>query len=129
MSVSGGTQNFEPKRGEIYWVDWSPSRGSEQAGHRPALIISTDVRNRIMNTVVVAAMTTTVRDSARNGNSPVSLFLPEGQPMPREGVILGFQIMTVDKGRLEDCAGQISDVQQSSVDQILRTSFGLQAES
>ncbi|WP_440070984.1 type II toxin-antitoxin system PemK/MazF family toxin [Streptosporangium sp. OZ121] len=31
-----------PKRGEIYWVDHNPARGSEQAGMRPGVIISRD---------------------------------------------------------------------------------------
>lgn len=114
------------QRGEIYWVDWSPSRGSEQNGHRPALIISPDIRNRTMPTVVIAAMTTSVKDNVRAGKSPVSLFLPAGQPMEKEGAVLGFQIMTIDKMRLENLAGRISAEQQKQVDSIIRTSFGLQ---
>ena len=45
------------KRGEIWWVDWSPGRGSEQQGVRPALIVQTDAANlnpKYPNTIVVA---------------------------------------------------------------------------
>ena len=35
-----------PSRGEIWWVDLSPVRGREQAGRRPALVISVDAFNR-----------------------------------------------------------------------------------
>lgn len=78
-----------------------------------------------MPTVVVAAMTTSVKDNVRAGKSPVCLFLPAGEPMEKEGAILGFQIMTIDKMRLENLAGKISTAQQLQVDAIVRTSFGL----
>ncbi|HZT40774.1 MAG TPA: type II toxin-antitoxin system PemK/MazF family toxin [Chthonomonadaceae bacterium] len=45
------------RRGEIYMVDWSPGRGSEQAGRRPAVIVQTDAANlnsNYPNTIVVA---------------------------------------------------------------------------
>ncbi|WP_442792847.1 type II toxin-antitoxin system PemK/MazF family toxin [Rhodococcus sp. DMF-1] len=29
------TDTNPPRRGEIYWADLDPARGSEQAGHRP----------------------------------------------------------------------------------------------
>ncbi|WP_350309815.1 type II toxin-antitoxin system PemK/MazF family toxin [Arthrobacter sp. fls2-241-R2A-172] len=113
------------RRGQIYWVDWSPGRGSEQQGHRPALVISLDSFNKVMDTVVVAAMTTKVKESTRNGTSPVTLFLPKGDPMDVEGSVLGFQVMTVSKMRLDKLAGEISREQQLEVDKILATSFGL----
>jgi mRNA interferase MazF len=52
--------NDLPKRGEIWLLDWSPSRGSEQAGLRPALIVQTDAANsnpRYPNTIVLAVST------------------------------------------------------------------------
>ena len=36
----------EPMRGEIWTVDLDPSRGHEQAGKRPALVLSTDLFNQ-----------------------------------------------------------------------------------
>jgi len=37
--------NEYPKRGEIWRLNWNPSRGSEQAGIRPALVIQNDIGN------------------------------------------------------------------------------------
>ena len=37
------------KRGEIYWVDWNPGRGSEQSGLRPALVIQNDIGKQIQS--------------------------------------------------------------------------------
>ena len=48
------------KRGEIYWVEFDPVKGSEQGGLRPALIVQNDVGNRFSPTTVVAAITRTI---------------------------------------------------------------------
>ncbi len=52
--------NKLPKHGEIWLLDWSPSRGSEQAEFRPALIIQTDAANSnpgYPDTIVLAIST------------------------------------------------------------------------
>ena len=48
------------RRGEIYWVEFDPVKGSEQAGLRPALVVQNDVGNRHSPTTVVVAITRTV---------------------------------------------------------------------
>ena len=44
-------------RGDVRWADLSPTHGSEQAGHRPVLIISHDVFNARSGTVIAVALT------------------------------------------------------------------------
>ena len=44
-------------RGEIRWADLSPTRGREQAGLRPVLVISQDVFNQRSGTVIAVALT------------------------------------------------------------------------
>ncbi|MFB7971038.1 type II toxin-antitoxin system PemK/MazF family toxin [Streptomyces rubiginosohelvolus] len=118
--MSGTSQSQYPRRGDIYWVDFNPARGSEQAGHRPAVVISLDSYNRRMNTVVVAAMTTTVREGSR-----VQLVLEAGDPMPKRGAILGFQLSTIDKDRLGDHAGRLRPEQLEELNGVLALCFGL----
>ncbi len=48
------------RRGEIYWVEFDPVKGSEQGGLRPALVVQNDVGNEHSPTTVVAAITRTV---------------------------------------------------------------------
>jgi mRNA interferase MazF len=48
------------KRGEIYWVQFDPVKGSEQGGLRPALVVQQDIGNRYSPTTVVVAITTTL---------------------------------------------------------------------
>jgi mRNA interferase MazF len=48
------------KRGEIYWVEYDPVKGSEQGGLRPALVVQNDIGNLYSPTTVVAAITRTL---------------------------------------------------------------------
>ncbi|KAA6218815.1 type II toxin-antitoxin system PemK/MazF family toxin [Streptomyces filamentosus] len=120
--MSGTSQPQFPRRGDIYWVDFNPARGSEQAGHRPAVVISLDSFNRVMNTVVVAAMTTSVREGSK-----VQLTLEAGDPLPQRGSILGFQISTIDQTRLERHAGRLRPEQLEELNGVIALCFGLKS--
>jgi mRNA interferase MazF len=48
------------KRGEIYWVEFDPVKGSEHGGLRPALVVQNDTGNRFSPTTVVVAITRTL---------------------------------------------------------------------
>ena len=49
------------KRGEIWWADLNPIRGSEQAGIRPVLIFQNDAVNAFTTTVLAIPLTTNLR--------------------------------------------------------------------
>ena len=49
------------KRGQVVWVDLDPALGSEAAGRRPALVISSDENNAVMPTLTVAPLTSSVK--------------------------------------------------------------------
>ena len=44
-------------RGDVVWADLSPTRGHEQTGHRPVVVISADVFNARSGTVIAMALT------------------------------------------------------------------------
>jgi mRNA interferase MazF len=94
------------KRGEIYWVEFDPVKGSKQGGLRPALVIQNDVGNRHSPTTVVVAITRT---------------LP---PQPYPFVVI---IEAADSGLPErstvNCA-QIATIQQSGATGRLRPPHG-----
>ena len=112
--------NSDPRRGEVYWVDFTPSRGAEQAGRRPAVIISTDTANRVLNNVTVAAITTKIR-----AGSPLQLVLPRGNPCVEESAVIGHQVMTVDKARLDEYVGILDASQLESLRRLLRQVWAL----
>ena len=44
-------------RGDIFWADLTPTRGHEQGGERPVLVLSHDTFNERSGTVIAAAIT------------------------------------------------------------------------
>ena len=109
----------QPRRGDVYWVDFNPARGSEQAGRRPALIVSADPLNTAGPVVVVAAITRTVPKRSY----PQTVVLPAGLPV--EGTVLCSQLMTVAKDRLLDRKCHLSADVMAQVDDGLRASLAL----
>ncbi len=113
----------EVRRGDLYWLDWAPARGSEQSGRRPALVVQTDAANRIEaypNTIVVAV--------SRAGK-PVP-FHVKVQPDEDNGLrdtsfVKCEQLMTVSRQRLVERMGRVSDAVLFQVDQALRKVLGL----
>ena len=112
--------NPHPKRGEIWIVNWNPSRGSEQAGKRPALVIQNDIGNQKAPTTIVAAVSTTVKLYPMN----VLLQPPEGGLL-RPAIVKTSQILTVAKERLEKRIGRLSPATMADVDRAIKLSLDL----
>ena len=51
-----------PRRGEVHWVALDPTLGGEIRNTRPGLVVSPDEMNRYLDTVIVAPITSTLRD-------------------------------------------------------------------
>lgn len=109
------------QRGEIYWVDWNPGRGSEQRGIRPALVIQNDVGNRFSPTTIVAAFTTAV---GRPYPFLVRVTAKESG-LPKDSTVDLAVILTVDKARLTSKCGQLNEAKMSEVDEAIKASLGL----
>ncbi|WP_225764825.1 endoribonuclease MazF [Inquilinus sp. Marseille-Q2685] len=52
---------YVPDRGDIIWIDFDPQAGHEQAGHRPALVLSPAVYNAKVGLLIACPMTTKVK--------------------------------------------------------------------
>ena len=110
------------RRGDIWWLDWSPGRGSEQLGTRPALVIQNDLGNKYSPTTIVAAVTT------RGGPEyPFLVAVSASESgLPRDSLVNLAQILTIDKSRLLEKAGQLSEAGLEEVDKALALSLGLE---
>ena len=51
-------RSYVPDRGDIVWLQFSPQAGHEQAGHRPALVLSPANYNRLSGLMLCCPMTT-----------------------------------------------------------------------
>lgn len=109
------------KRGDIYMVDLSPVKGSEQGGFRPCLIIQNDVGNRYSPTVIVAALTSKIKKE----RMPTHVAVSKREGLYDDSVILAEQIRTIDKSRLSKFVCRLSDDKMSRVDQAIMVSLGM----
>ncbi|HVQ07125.1 MAG TPA: endoribonuclease MazF [Allosphingosinicella sp.] len=51
-------RGWVPESGDIIWIDFDPQAGHEQAGHRPALVLSPSSYNRLTGLLLCVPMTT-----------------------------------------------------------------------
>ena len=78
---------YVPWRGDVVWIDLEPQRGPEQAGHRPAVVLSRSDYNRKTRLAVVCTITTKAK------GYPFEVSIPAGLAV--RGVILADQIRCV----------------------------------
>lgn len=89
-----------PRRFEVYLVSLDPTQGAEVKKTRPCVVVSPDEANRLVQTVVVAPMTTTIRRFP---------FRVDTRFEDRDGQIAVDQIRVVDRRRLLRRLGKIPD--------------------
>ena len=110
----------EIKRGEVYYADLSPVRGSEQGGVRPVLILQNDTGNKHSPTTLVAAITSRKTKAALPTHVPFTADF-----MKAESIVLLEQIRTIDKTRLDGYIGKIDKKTMGAVDKAIVVSFGI----
>ncbi|MFM9904678.1 MAG: type II toxin-antitoxin system PemK/MazF family toxin [Pyrinomonadaceae bacterium] len=112
------------ERGEIYFVDLDPSRGREQAGKRPVLVLSSDWINRLPLVVTVVAGTKGANVS-KDYPSNVRLS-PVETGLAIETVFICFQIRSVDPSRFPSKpAGRVSYESMRAIEKAVRTCLEL----
>ena len=115
-------KNNEPivMRGEVWFADLSPSKGSEQGGMRPVLVIQNNIGNKHAPTTIVAPITS--RLTKHLLPTHISLSVGEGG-LRAESIVLMEQIRVVDKSRLLQKLGMIPSQKVLEVDEAIRVSL------
>jgi mRNA interferase MazF len=103
-----------PQRDEVWLVALDPSTGSEIKKTRPCLVISPDEMNEPLQTVLVAPMTTTLRDYPTRVNLTFR---------NKTGQVALDQLRAVDRQRLVKRLGSISIKTAQSVSRVLVEMF------
>jgi mRNA-degrading endonuclease toxin of MazEF toxin-antitoxin module len=78
-----------PERGALVWVDFTPQSGREQAGHRPALVISPRIYHERSTLAVVCPITSNTRPW------PWKVVLPDGLAV--SGAVIVDQVRAIDR--------------------------------
>ena len=97
-------------RGEIRWADLSPTRGSEQTGLRPVLILSHDIFNERSGTVIVIAITS----QPQQAGFPLTLALKTGD-LPKHSWAKISQIRTLSTERMGKLIGRLSQEELAQI--------------
>src|SRR6476619_6274982 len=79
---------YVPDTGDLIWTDFDPAEGREQAGRRPALVVSPAAFTENTGLAVVCPITSRVRPF------PTSIVLPRGLPIT--GEVLTSHIRSID---------------------------------
>ena len=91
------------KQAEIWYANLNPTKGSEQAGMRPVVVLSGNLLNEYLNVVIVAPITTKIK---RYKGNPI-LLPTRSNGLKNESEILVFHIRSISKSRLVKKLGKI----------------------
>lgn len=105
------------KRGEVWWVEFDTSVGSEIRKTRPAVIVSNDSANRNLARVIVIPLTT---NTSRQYPGEALISVP-GKP----GKAMADQIMAADKARLKTLLGSLSKEDMLKVEDAIQVQLGM----
>jgi len=113
-------RNIKLSRGDLYYADLDPIKGSEQGGVRPVLVIQNDIGNKYSPTTIVVVIT-----SKKKNKIPTHVELPYTGLLPKNSIILAEQIRVIDKCRFKNKIGRLDEETMSKVDQALHISLAL----
>jgi mRNA interferase MazF len=82
------SQTYVPQRGDVVWISLNPQAGHEQAGRRPAVVISPQNYNGKVGLAILCPITNQIK------GYPFEVLIPDGLPV--EGAILSDQIKNLD---------------------------------
>ena len=105
------------RRGEVWWVDLDPTRGSEIRKTRPAVVLTADALNRARRTVVVVPLST--------GPTPRPPIVVATASAGADSVAVCDQVRAVDKLRLTRRVGQLTLGDLRAIEDGVRAVLGL----
>jgi mRNA interferase MazF len=107
---------------EIYNCDLDPTKGSEQKGFRPVLVISNDAVNHNIPIVTILPFSSFKKNDKIY---PTEVFLPkEGSGLSKDSIVMIQQIRTISQSRLIEKIGSINNISyQVKINEVMRDYF------
>jgi mRNA interferase MazF len=96
---------------DIYWADLNPTKGSEQSGKRPVVVISGNTLNENLPVCIVCPLSSKVKDYSTCTQIPKS----KTNNLKSDSEAITFQIRTISQDRLVGKIGTISDMELQDI--------------
>jgi mRNA interferase MazF len=110
------------KRGDLFWVNLEPTKGSEQAGRRPVVVIQNDIGNEYASTTLIAPLTSTILLK----QYPTNVLIPKNTAgLKFDSTVLLSQIRVIDKLRLEPHIGHVPSSLMKKIDAAIKISLNV----
>ena len=112
-------RGYVPEAGDIIWLNFNPQAGHEQAGHRPALVLSPAAYNAKTSLMLCCPMTTQIK------NYPFEVLIAGPVPNAVPSVVLADQVKSLDwRKRRAKRKGAVSPDELADVRAKLRALVG-----
>lgn len=115
--------NKQVKRGDIYWVDFGVTKGSEQGGIRPSVVIQNDVGNKFSPTVIVCPISSEIKKKELPTHVLISDYYKYG--LKQLSQVMAEQMKVRDKIQLGDYIGTLDIEIMSRIDRAIEISVNV----
>lgn len=117
-------ENYEIKKGDVYFASLNPIVGSEQDGERPVVVVQNNLANKHSPTIIVVPITTVLKRMELPTHIPIS----KNRFLKKDSMILVEQIRVIDKKRLKAYLGYLKPEQMKLVDNAIVNIFELKVK-
>ena len=115
--------HMEIKRGQIWYADLSPIRGSEQGGLRPVVVVSNNKGNEVSPVIIVAPITSV----ASKKKLPTQVLIGTESGLKALSMVMCEQLRTIDKSRIKmsEPFGEVKPYLMAAIDKAIKVSLGV----
>ena len=117
-------ENYEIKRGDVYYASLNPIVGSEQDGERPVVVVQKNLANKHSPTIIIVPITTVLKRMDLPTHIPIS----KNNFLKKDSMIIVEQIRAIDKKRLKAYLGHLKPEQMKLVDNAIANAVDLKVK-